>query len=188
MPTFAAGHSLALFNALTSPRFTLPDPPAPPQSRRKSTPPVAPLDRSLASSRPCNARKPPGHRQIPIDRTARTAEYKRPAVSSPEACRTPAGRGQAPHPSVSGRCPTTLNTSRRKSAAGATSAFRGIADEIRQKADVRALTSGAEGRADHLGGTSGRGIVATRRHPANLAPHRFFRSVLVISAAREGRR
>ncbi len=92
MPTFAAGHSLALFNALTSPRFTLPDPPAPPQSRRKSTPPVAPLDRSLASSRPCNARKPPGHRQIPIDRTARTAEYKRPAVSSPEACPTPPDR------------------------------------------------------------------------------------------------
>ena len=36
------------------------------------------------------------------------------------------------------------------------SAVRGQADEIRQKADVRALTSGAEGRADHLVGTSGR--------------------------------
>jgi hypothetical protein len=54
-------------------------------------------------------------------------------------------------------------TSRRKSVAGATSAFRGRADEIRHKADVRALTSGAEGRADHLGGTSGRGIVAKCR-------------------------
>jgi len=102
MPTFAAGHGLALFNALTSPRFTLPDPPAPPQSQRKSTPPVAPLDRSLASSRPCNARKPPGHRQIPIDRTARTAEPNPPAVSSPEACPTPADRARRRHPVTAG--------------------------------------------------------------------------------------
>ncbi len=52
------------------------------------------------------------------------------------------------------------------------SAVRGQADEIRQKADVRALTSGAEGKADHLAGTSGRGVVARSRHSWFVKYHR----------------
>ncbi len=163
MPTFAAGHDAALSDATPGPQSGQQGPRAPPQSRRQAIPPVAELARSSRSCRPHNARQPTRRRQIPIDRASPTAEPKPPAVSSPEACLTPAGRGQAPHPSVSGRCPTTLNTSRRKSAAGATSAFRGRAVELGQKADVRAPTSGAEGRADHLGGMSGRGIVARNR-------------------------
>jgi hypothetical protein len=160
MPTLVVGHSTALPNLTPGPQIGQQDPRTSPQSRRQASPPVAGRARSSRSSRPHNARQPTRGRQIPIDRASPTAEPKPPAVSSPEACRTPAGRGQAPHPSVSGRCPTTLNTYGLSGGASDRSAVRGQADEIRQKADVRALTSGAEGKADHLAGTSGRGVVA----------------------------
>ena len=110
MPTFAAGHDAALSDATPGPQSGQQDPRTSPQSRRQANPPVAGLARSSRSCRPHNARQPTRSRQIPIDRASPNAEPKPPAVSSPEACPTPAGRGHATHPTVSGRCPTTLNT------------------------------------------------------------------------------
>ena len=89
-----------------------------PASRRQaaplgSRPPRAP--RSANTSHQCHRKavaKPPCRRQIPIDRTGRSAEPDPPAVSSPEACRN-ACRPSAPQPHVSGRRPTTLHISGR---------------------------------------------------------------------------
>ncbi len=134
MPAPDAGHGGTRLKPTPSPRFTQPDPPAPPQSRRKSTPPVSRLPRSSRSTRPRNDRQPPCRRQIPIDRTGRTTEPDPPAVSSPEACPTPADRGKAPHPPVSGRRPTTLNTSGSPAPSPFTSAVGGKADAIGRKA------------------------------------------------------
>ncbi len=97
-----AGHGGTRLKPTPSPRFTQTDPPAPPQSRRKSTPPVSRLPRSSRSTRPRNARQPPRRRQIPIDRTARTAQPDPPTVSSPEACPTPADRAHRRHPVTAG--------------------------------------------------------------------------------------
>ena len=127
MPTFAAGHGAARLKASPSPRFTQTDPPAPPQSRRKSNPPpappqsrrksnppLAPLARSSTSSRPRNPRQPSCRRQFPIDQTTRTIEYKRPAVSSPEACPTPAACVRRRHLVTAGvRQPLTKSDIRR---------------------------------------------------------------------------
>ncbi len=92
MPASDPGHGAARLKPTARPRLTRQDPPAPPPSRRDSTPPVSRPTGSSQSSRPRNARQPPRRRQIPIDQTARTAQPNPPAVSSPEACPTPAGR------------------------------------------------------------------------------------------------
>ena len=47
MPTFAAGHGLALFNALTSPHISQQIPPVPPPSRRDTMPAGLAADRIL---------------------------------------------------------------------------------------------------------------------------------------------
>ncbi len=125
MPTSAAGHlpspkrssgfaqagAAARLKAMASLQIGQQDPPVPPQSRRISTPPAAPLAKRAPSNTNRIAQHPACRRLIPIDREGRTTELKSPAVSSPEACPTPADRGKAPHPPVSGRRPTTLNTS-----------------------------------------------------------------------------
>jgi hypothetical protein len=110
MPASDPGHGAARLKASPNPQFTQQDPPAPPQSRRDSTPSVSRLARSSRSRSPHNARQPPCRRQIPIDQTGRTTQPNPPAVSSPEACPTPADPSQAPQPPVYGRRPTTLNT------------------------------------------------------------------------------
>ncbi len=102
MPAPDAGHGGARLKTTPSPRSSQTHPPAPLQSRRKSTPPLAPLARSLASSRPRNARQPPCRRQIPLDRPGRAIEPDPPAVSSPEACPTPADRARRRHPVTAG--------------------------------------------------------------------------------------
>ncbi len=102
MPAPEPGHGGARLNPIPGPRLTQPDPPTPLQSRRKSTPPVSRLPKSSRSSRPRNARQPPCQRQIPIDRTARAAEPNPPAVSSPEACPTPADRVRGRRPATAG--------------------------------------------------------------------------------------
>ncbi len=94
-PGFAQAGGAAWLEAAASPCFDLQHPPVPPQSRRDTMPAVSWLARSSRSGRPRNARKPPGRRQIPIGRTGRTGRTARPnppAVSSLEACRTPADR------------------------------------------------------------------------------------------------
>ncbi len=78
MAPYAAGPATeqgrqARLKATPNRRFTRQDPPAPLQSRRDPTPPVSQPARSSRSSRPRNARTPPCHRQIPIDRAGRTA-------------------------------------------------------------------------------------------------------------------
>ncbi len=94
MPAPDAGHGAAWLKPTPSPRFTQQDPPVPPQSRHDSALPVSRPARSSQSSKPRSARKPPCRRQIPIDQTGRTAEPDPPAVSSPEACTTPADRAR----------------------------------------------------------------------------------------------
>ncbi len=101
-PGFAQAGGGTRPKPVPSPHLTQQDPAAPRQSRRKSIPPLAPRARSLPSSRPRNARKPTCHRQIPIDRTARTTEPDPPAVSSPEASRTPADRVRGTGPATAG--------------------------------------------------------------------------------------
>ncbi len=102
MPAPEPGHGGTRLNPIPGPRLTQPDPPAPLQGRRKSTPPVAPLATSLPSRRTRTDRQPPCHRQIPIDQTARTAAPNPPAVSSPEASPTPADRVRATGPATAG--------------------------------------------------------------------------------------
>jgi hypothetical protein len=97
MPATNAGNDTARLKASQSSQSGQQDPPAPPQSRRKSTPPVSRLARASQSRRPRNARKPSCRRQIPIDRTGRTAAPNPPAVSSLEACPTPAVRARRSH-------------------------------------------------------------------------------------------
>jgi len=109
MPATNAGNDTARLKASPSSQSGQQDPPAPPQSRRKSTPPVSRLARASQSRRPRNARQLARQRQIPIDRTGRTAEPNPPAVSSPEACPTPAEPRPAPLPPRHGRRPTTLH-------------------------------------------------------------------------------
>ncbi len=109
MPSFAAGHSPALFNALASPQINQQIPPVPSPRRRKSTPPLSPMARSSRSSRPRNPRQPPCRRQIPIDRTGPTTEPDPTAVSSPEACPTPADRARRSRTDTAGvRQPLTI--------------------------------------------------------------------------------
>ncbi len=59
-------------------------------------------DRILTIQQTTQRPQPPCRRQIPIDRTARTAEPDPPAVSSPEACPTPADRARGRHPATAG--------------------------------------------------------------------------------------
>ncbi len=94
MPATNAGNDTARLKASQTSQSGRQDPPAPPQSRRKSTPPLSRLARASQSRRPRNARQPACRRQIPIDRTGRTAAPNPPAVSSPEACPTPADRAR----------------------------------------------------------------------------------------------
>ncbi len=92
MPAPEPGHGGTRLKASPTPHLAQQDLPAPQQSRRKSTPPVSRPAESSQSTRSCNAGKPPCCRQIPIDRTGRTAAPNPPAVSSPEASPTPAAR------------------------------------------------------------------------------------------------
>ncbi len=113
MPAPDAGHGGARPKPVPSPRFTQQDPTAPPQSRRKSNPPVSRLPRSSRSTRSRNPWQPHCRRQIHIDRTGRTTEPDPPAVSSPEACPTPANRVHRRHPATAGvRQPFTTTDSR----------------------------------------------------------------------------
>ena len=102
MPTTNAGNDTARLKASPSSQSGQQDPPAPPKSRRKATPPVSRLARASQSRRPRNARQPACRRQIPIDRTGRTAAPNPPAVSSPEACPTPANRVRGTRPATAG--------------------------------------------------------------------------------------
>jgi hypothetical protein len=111
MPTSTVGHADALPNATASPRNGQQDPRAAPQSRRKSTPPATHLVRAARSNRPGYARQLSCRRQIPIDQTGRKNEPKPSAVSSPEACPTPATRGKATLTHHPGRRPTNLHSS-----------------------------------------------------------------------------
>ena len=80
------------------------------------------------SSAMCQASpNPPPSLQIPIGRASRTAALKLPAVSSPEACPTPAVRALSPS-SRYGRCPTTLNNKRRNLRPQLTAAYPFKAD------------------------------------------------------------
>ena len=77
-------------------------------------PPVSRPTESSRSSRPRNDRQTPCRRQIPIDRTARTAAPNPPAVSSPEASPTPADRVRGTGPATAGvRQPFTTTDIRR---------------------------------------------------------------------------
>jgi hypothetical protein len=102
MPAPDAGHGAARLKLTPSPRFTQPDPPVPPPSRRKSSPPDSQLPGFSRSTRPRNPRQTPCRRQIPIDPTGRTVEPNPPAVSSPEACPTPADQARRRHPVTAG--------------------------------------------------------------------------------------
>ncbi len=102
MPATDAGLDGARLKPVPSPRFSQPDPPAAPQSRRKSIPPGSQQPRSSRSNRPRTASQPHCRRQIPIDRTGRATETDPPAVSSPEACPTPANRVHRRHPATAG--------------------------------------------------------------------------------------
>ncbi len=113
MPAYAAGHGAALPDATASSQIGQQNHRAASPSRQECTTPVSRLAGSSPSSRPRNPRQPPCRHQIPIDQTDRTAAPSTPAVSSSEACPTPANRGQAPQPPVFGRRPTTLYKSRR---------------------------------------------------------------------------
>ncbi len=114
MPASAAGHGAAVPDATASSQIGQQNHRAASPSRQQCTTPVSPLAGSSPSSRPRNPRQPPCRRQIPIDRTGRTAAPDPPAVSSPEPCPTPAALRKAPLPPRRGRCPTTLNKSRRR--------------------------------------------------------------------------
>jgi hypothetical protein len=74
MPTFAAGHSTALLNAIASPQIDQEFLPAPPPSRPKFTPHVA-LPAVTRQSKAIQIAQQPGSRRlIPIDKASRTAE------------------------------------------------------------------------------------------------------------------
>ena len=60
------------------------------------------LGRGDAQAGMTSGREPPCRRQIPIDRTARTAEPGPPAVSTLEACPTPADRASGRHLATAG--------------------------------------------------------------------------------------
>ncbi len=92
MPALAVGHGTAWLKTVPSPRLGRQDPPAPPPSRRKSIPAPQLSSGSSRSSRSSDPRYPLRRPQIPIDRASPTAEPRPPAVSSPEASRTPATR------------------------------------------------------------------------------------------------
>jgi hypothetical protein len=102
MPAPDPGHGGARLKPVPSPHFPRQGPTAPLQSRCDTTPSVAPMATSLPSRKTRSARQPPRRRQIPIDRTARTAAPDPPAVSSPEACPTPADQARRRHPDTAG--------------------------------------------------------------------------------------
>ena len=102
MPASAAGHGTARLKARVSPQIGRQDPHVPPPSRRKSAPPAAPRAKLPRSRETQIARQPACRRQIPIDRTGRTAAPNPPAVSSPEACPTPADRVRGTRPATAG--------------------------------------------------------------------------------------
>ncbi len=79
-------------------------------------PPVSRMARSSRSGRPRNARQPPGRRQIPIDRTGRTAEPRAPRGFLPRGL-SDACRPSSPQPPVSSRRPTTLDSRRSRTLA-----------------------------------------------------------------------
>ena len=145
MPTFAAGHGAAWLKAITSPQISQQDPPASSKSRRKSNPPLAPLARSSPPTRPHNARQPPCHRQIPIDRTTRSAAPNPPAVSSPEASPTPAARANGNN--LQQRVSENPSQLQKSEASLGMSAAGGQADVNRRKADIAT-------RMSHTGGTT----------------------------------
>ena len=100
MPTFAAGHGTARLKAAPSPQFGRQDPSAPSPSHRKPLPSPQLSSRSSRSSRSSDPRYPPRRPQIPIGRANRATEPRPPAVSPPEASRTPAIRVSGNQPSM----------------------------------------------------------------------------------------
>lgn len=74
MPTFAAGHSTALLNAIASPQIGQEFLPRPPPSRPKSTPQVALPAKTRPSTATHIAQQPGSRRLIPIDKASRTTE------------------------------------------------------------------------------------------------------------------
>ncbi len=102
MPAPESGHGAAWLKAAASPWFDPQDPPAPPQSRRDTMPTGLTAERILTIQQAGDDRQTPRRRQIPIDRTARTAAPNPPAGSSPEASRTPADRVRGTGPATAG--------------------------------------------------------------------------------------
>ncbi len=102
MPAPEPGHGAAWLKAAASPWFDPQDPPAPPQSRRDTMPAGLTTDRILTIQQAGDDRQIPRRRQIPIDRTTRTAAPNPPAVSSSEASPTPAHRVRGTGPATAG--------------------------------------------------------------------------------------
>ncbi len=78
MPAPESGHGAAWLKAAASPWFDPQDPPAPPQSRRDTMPTGLTAERILTIQQAGDDRQTPRRRQIPIDRTARTARAQSP--------------------------------------------------------------------------------------------------------------
>jgi hypothetical protein len=74
MPTFAAGHSTALINAIASPQIDKELLPGPPPSHPKFTPQLALPAKTTQSKATQLGQQPGSRRLIPIDKASRTTE------------------------------------------------------------------------------------------------------------------